>query len=103
MRAYLVSDNLDSLVGLRLAGIEGRVARGPEESKSAIEAALEDPELGILVLTEKVAETVPDLVQALRERGELPLVVEVPDRHGMHRAADFLTAYVRDAIGVNLG
>jgi V/A-type H+-transporting ATPase subunit F len=103
MRAYLVSDNLDSLVGLRLAGIEGRVARGPEESKSAIEAALEDPELGILVLTEKVAETVPDLVQALRERGELPLVVEVPDRHGMHRASDFLTAYVRDAIGVNLG
>ena len=99
----MISDNLDSLVGLRLAGIEGRVARGPEESKSAIEAALEDPEVGILVLTEKVAENVPDLVQALRERGELPLVVEVPDRHGMHRAADFLTAYVRDAIGVNLG
>ncbi|MFA0887857.1 MAG: V-type ATP synthase subunit F [Synergistales bacterium] len=103
MRAFLISDNLDSLVGLRLAGIEGRVARGPEESKNAIEEALEDPELGILVLTEKVAEIVPDLVQALRERGELPLVVEVPDRHGMHRAADFLTAYVRDAIGVNLG
>ncbi len=70
---------------------------------TAIQSAIEDPEVGILVLTEKVAETVPDLVQSLRERGELPLVVEVPDRHGMHRAADFLTAYVRDAIGVNLG
>lgn len=103
MRAYLVSDNLDSLVGLRLAGIEGCVARAPEEIERAIQSAIEDPETGILVLTEKVAETVPDLVQSLRERGELPLVVEVPDRHGMHRAADFLTAYVRDAIGVNLG
>lgn len=103
MRAFLLSDNLDSLVGLRLAGIEGRVARGAEEITEAIRAVLDDPEVGILVLTEKVAETVPDLVQGLRERGELPLVVEVPDRHGMHRAADFLTAYVRDAIGVNLG
>lgn len=103
MRAFLISDNLDSLVGLRLAGIEGIVARGPDEVAGAIRSALEDPELGILVLTEKVAESVPDLVQSLRERGELPLVVEVPDRHGMHRAADFLTAYVRDAIGVNLG
>ncbi len=103
MRAFLVSDNLDSLVGLRLAGIEGIVAREPDEVRNAIRSALEDPELGILVLTEKIAETVPDLVQSLRERGELPLVVEVPDRHGMHRAADFLTAYVRDAIGVNLG
>lgn len=103
MRAFLISDNLDSLVGLRLAGIEGLVARGPDEVAGAIRSALEDPELGILVLTEKIAESVPDLVQSLRERGELPLVVEVPDRHGMHRAADFLTAYVRDAIGVNLG
>jgi V/A-type H+-transporting ATPase subunit F len=103
MRAFLVSDNLDSLVGLRLAGIEGIVAREPDEVRNTIRSALEDPELGILVLTEKIAETVPDLVQSLRERGELPLVVEVPDRHGMHRAADFLTAYVRDAIGVNLG
>ncbi len=102
MRAYLLSDNLDSLVGLRLAGIEGRIARGADECRKAIEEVLEDPEIGILVLTEKVAETVPDLVQGLRERGELPLVVEIPDRHGMRRAADFLTAYVRDAIGVNL-
>jgi len=42
-------------------------------------------------------------VRGLRERGELPLVVEIPDRHGTSRPQDFLTAYVRDAIGVNLG
>lgn len=72
MRAFLVSDNLDSLVGLRLAGIEGIVAREPDEVRNAIRSALEDPELGILVLTEKIAETVPDLVQSLRERGNCP-------------------------------
>ena len=103
MRAFLVSDNLDSIVGLRLAGIEGRVARGSEEVESAIRSALEDPELGILVLTEKVAAWAPDTVRGLREKGELPLLVEIPDRHGTGRPQDFLTAYVRDAIGVNLG
>ena len=53
MRAFLVSDNLDSLVGLRLAGIEGLVARAPEEIERAIQSAIEDPEVGILVLRKK--------------------------------------------------
>ena len=48
------------------------------------------------------AALIPDLMQKLRERGELPLVVEIPDRHGTQRGPDFLTRYVRDAIGVKM-
>jgi V/A-type H+-transporting ATPase subunit F len=54
------------------------------------------------VLTEKAALEVPDVVRDLRQSGELPLVVEIPDRHGTKRPADFLTRYLQEAIGVKV-
>lgn len=102
MRAYLVSDNHDTLVGMRLAGIEGVVVHGYEETSKAMEQALLFDDVAIIAITEKAASLVPDIMQKLREHGELPIVVEIPDRHGTKRGSDFLTRYVRDAIGVKM-
>jgi len=102
VRAFLVSDNHDSLAGLRMAGIGGVVVSGAEDARAALRSSLELENLGILLVTEKVAAWVPEDVRRLRESGELPLVVEIPDRHGTSRGQDFLTRYVRDAIGVKM-
>ena len=98
MKAYLVSDNHDSLVGMRLAGI----VHTPDETYAAIEAALKMRNLAILAITEKAAEMAEEIIQQLRERGDLPLVVEIPDRFGTKRGPDFLTRYVQEAIGVKM-
>lgn len=102
MRAFLVSDNHDTLVALRLAGIKGVMAHGPEEIESSVREALLSSDIGILVLTEKAAAVIPELVREIRESRTLPLLVEVPDRHGSGRGKDFLTSYVRNAIGVTI-
>ena len=103
MKGFLVSDNHDSLVLLRLAGIRGVRVQGPEETAEAIEDVLMNkPDVGILVITEGAAAQVPALVKSLRQRDEPPLLVEIPDRHGSRRESDFLTGYIRDAIGVRI-
>ena len=102
MRAFIVSDNHDSLAGLRMAGIGGVLVSGAEDARSALGAAVDMRDLGILLVTEKVVAWIPEDVRRLRESGELPLVVEIPDRHGTSRGQDFLTRYVRDAIGVKM-
>ena len=33
MRAYVISDNLDTLTGMRLAGCDGEIARTPDEAR----------------------------------------------------------------------
>ena len=33
---------------------------------------------------------------------KLPLIIEVPDRHGTGRKPDFITSYVNEAIGLKL-
>ncbi|GAB6280490.1 MAG: V-type ATP synthase subunit F [Thermovirga sp.] len=102
MRAFLVSDNHDSLVGMRIAGIPGVLSHGRDETLKAVREALERDDLGILVLTEKAAAEVPEVVRELRQSGELPIVVEIPDRHGTKRPPDFLTRYLQEAIGVKV-
>ena len=102
MRAFLISDNHDSLVGMRLAGIEGVLVHTPDETYEAVKQALKIRDLAILAITEKAAEMAQDIVQQLRERGDLPLVVEIPDRFGTKRGPDFLTRYVQEAIGVKM-
>ncbi len=103
MRAFLVSDNHDTLVLLRLAGITGVIAQGMDATRSAVQQALSMRDLGILVMTEKAVAAVPDIAQELRESGRLPLLVEIPDRHGSVRGNDALTRYITNAIGVKLG
>ncbi len=98
-----MSDNHDTLVLLRLAGIPGIVVHGPEETAEAIGDVLSNrTDVGILVITEKAASEIPALVKSLRERDDPPLLVEIPDRHGSRRESDFLMRYIRDAIGVRI-
>lgn len=98
----MISDNHDTLVLLRLAGIGGVVAHGPAETARALSSALSMKDLGILLITELAAESVPDKVKEMRSGGALPLLIEIPDRHGTRRGADFLSQYIREAIGVKL-
>ena len=98
----MISDNHDTLVLLKLAGINGVVTHGSVETAKALSAALAMKDVGILLMTELAAETIPERVRELRSGGSLPLLIEIPDRHGTRRGADFLTRYIREAIGVRL-
>ena len=102
MRMFLISDNGDTLTGMRLAGVEGVVVRTRDELRAALEKALADRELGILLLMERFGREFPELIDDVKLHHRLPLIVEIPDRHGTGRAPDFITSYVNEAIGLKL-
>ena len=49
---YLISDNIDTLTGMRLAGVEGVIVHEHDELKEALERTIADKEIGIILLTE---------------------------------------------------
>lgn len=102
MKMYLISDNTDTLTGMRLAGVEGVIAHSYEEVKSALDTALSKKDIGILLLTEALGRQFPDLVRTIRSEHKMPLLIEIPDRHGTGRRPDFITSYVNEAIGLKL-
>ena len=87
---------------MRLAGIEGTIARTAEETEAAIERARRDPEIAILLINENLAALCPALVSDLKMNSARPLLVEIPDRHHTHRAPDSITRYIREAVGVKV-
>ena len=102
LKFYLISDNIDTATGLRLAGIDGVVVHEDYEVESALKTAMADESVGIILMTERLVSLCPDLVYDLKLNTVRPLIVEIPDRHGNGRAKDSISKYVREAIGVRI-
>ena len=102
MKMFLISDNVDTQTGMRLAGVEGVVVHEREELYDTLQKTLADKEIGIILLTEKFGKEFPDILEDVRLNHKLPLLIEIPDRHGTTRGENFITSYVNEAIGVKL-
>ena len=102
MKMYLISDNVDTYTGMRLAGVEGVVVHERSELKESLEYAVSDKEIGIILLTEKFGREFPEIIDEVRLHHKTPLTIEIPDRHGTGRKPDFITSYVNEAIGLKL-
>lgn len=102
MKMYLISDNIDTLTGMRLAGVEGAVVHERQELKEALDKVLTDKSIGIILLTEKFGREFPEIIDNVKLERKFPLIVEIPDRHGTGRKANFITSYVKEAIGLKL-
>ncbi|MCT4686688.1 V-type ATP synthase subunit F [Vallitalea sp.] len=102
MKMYLISDNIDTKTGMRLAGVEGVVVHEIEEIRSALDEALKDRDIGIILITEKLGKLIGDKIKDIKLNYHTPLIVEIPDRHGTGRTPDSITKYVREAIGLKI-
>lgn len=102
MKFFCVSDNIDTQLGMRLAGIEGVVVHEPEEVQKELEKACDDESIGIVLVSEKLMKLCPDLIYEMKLRRKFPLIVEIPDRHGTSNISDTITTYVRESIGVKI-
>ena len=95
MRMFLISDNVDTLTGMRLAGIDGVVVHEKHE-------VLSQKDIGIILMTEKLGKEIPEIVDDIKLNRTFPLLLEIPDRHGSGRRPDFITAYINEAIGIKI-
>lgn len=102
MRMYLISDNVDTFTGMRLAGVDGVIIHSKKHLKEQLDKAIADKTIGVLLITEKLSSEFPEIIDDVKLNRKLPLIVEIPDRHGTGRKSDFITSYVNEAIGVKL-
>ena len=102
MRTMLISDNNDTLVGMRLGGVKSVLASNREEVIEAIEFALSKEEVGILIVTERVFDMAKAELLDIRMNRRTPLIVEIPDRHGQIRDDNYSTQYINESVGINL-
>ena len=102
MRFFLLSDNIDTQMGMRLAGIEGVVVHERQEVLEELEKAMHMEDVAIILMTTKLIQTCPDVISELKLKLKKPLIVEIPDRHGSAKIGETIDRYVSEGIGVKL-
>jgi V/A-type H+/Na+-transporting ATPase subunit F len=102
MKFFLISDNVDTLTGMRLAGVKGVLVHERSEILAAIDDACNNKDIGILLVTELLSERVPEELKAVRLDMTKPIVTIIPDRHGERRRSDYITNYIKESIGLKI-
>lgn len=102
MKSFLISDNRDTFVGMRLAGVNGVVVHSKEEASDKIKECISDNEIGVLILTEKIVDMLKDEVMRLKQKSRKPLIIEIPDRYGTNRGYDAISTYIKESVGIKI-
>ena len=101
MRYFVIGDE-DAVLGFGLAGIQGLKAENPKEAESAFKTALEDRDVGIIIIEDRIADMIRPVVDKYIFTEEFPLIVEVPGRTGKNPERPGIRAMVNEAIGIKL-
>ena len=102
MKCYLISDNIDTQMGMRLAGINGVVVHKADEVLSALRNAVKDDSIAVIFVTTKLMELCREEISAMKLDLRRPLIAEIPDRHGGSRITESLGKYMNDAVGIKI-
>lgn len=102
MQFYLISDNLDTKTGMRLAGIDGVVVGNENEVRAELNKAAENPDIAVVLLTDKLVRMCGDYIYDFKLKKKRPLIVEIPDRHASSDITSTISRYLQEAIGISL-
>ncbi len=65
-----------------LGGVRGAVARTPGQVQELLTRCWEEPEVGLVLITERLADQVREAVDEARRDRLRPLILEIPDLAG---------------------
>ncbi len=81
MRIVVIADPRTCLA-FSLGGIDTRPVDGPEEAAMMLKSLQVDKEVGLILITERIADTIREQVDQVVLGSPLPLLLEIPDTRG---------------------
>lgn len=99
---YNVIGDQDTILGFGLVGVGGTTVTTKEQARAAFDRALQNDEIGVIIITEAVASMIRSVVDRYVFTEDFPLIVEIPDRHGPDPDRPDMRSLVNQAIGINL-
>jgi len=92
----------DTAVGMRLAGIK-ELYISNNNSLEIWKKLVEREDIGILFITEKIAEDIEKHLKDFRLRYNIPIIVEIPDKKGkIEGHENFISHLIKKAVGIEV-
>lgn len=80
MRLFLISDNTDTLTGMRLAGVEGVMAKDRTAVSDALESVLDDGNIAAVLINKSLFVLCEDIIQEFKKAHSSVVITQIPDR-----------------------
>ncbi len=101
MRLFLISNSSETLTGMRLAGIEGKLAMDENSVEKALDKAVKQGDIAIILMNKSLFDMCGESVKNFRKTYTCPLLIDIPDK-GSVSGRDSLAGYVRETVGINI-
>jgi V/A-type H+-transporting ATPase subunit F len=103
MRISVIGD-FDTIVGFRLAGIkDAHEVEDPKEAVEILRELIRDEDVGLIIITERLADEIRSETKKMFEGRVTPLLVEIPDKSGpIEKKVDPIKELIRKAVGVEI-
>ncbi|HGJ64079.1 TPA: Vacuolar H+transporting two-sector ATPase F subunit [bacterium] len=101
MKFILIGDE-HTVLGYSLIGIQGVVVKTAQEALDALSSASKDPEIGVILITQRIASLIQYEVNNARLAMSIPVVLEIPDRQGPLEGRESAMNIIQRLIGIKV-
>ena len=99
---YFVIGDEDTVLGFGLVGVDGEVVTSRDEAEDLFSRAIQEKEIGIVIITERAADLIRERVDRYVFTEDFPLILEIPDRKGRLEGRPSLREVANSAIGISV-
>ncbi len=103
MRISVLGDK-DTVLGFSLTGIKDLYhVEDSEKARDVLKKIINEPEIGVIILSEKFAVELRDDIKRMREQKPLyPILIEIPDKKGSIPKEDPIRLLIKRAVGLDV-
>ena len=101
MRSVIVADNKETVIGLRLAGVDGRLIKNDENVMKLIDELISDENIGIIMITQKIFFKNYDELLERKLKEKETLIIEIPGFNEKAKESS-ISDHIQSSIGVKL-
>ncbi len=101
MRSIIITDNEDTIVGLRLAGIEGKLVNNESKVIPIVDGLINDGNIGIIMITQDLFHKNYDALLERKLKEKELMIIEIPSfKEEMKKS--LITEHIRNSVGLKL-
>lgn len=101
MRFYIIGDK-DTVMAFSLLGIEGAVVDLRIDILNALHRAIKNREIGIILITEILAERIKDVLNDILIKKKCHLILQIPDINGPIPGKYSVEDFAYSALGMKI-
>lgn len=100
MKSFLITKERETLVGLRLSGIQGEIIKDSHKILEKIDALIKDESIGIILITQSIFTDMQEEIIKRKLEATETLIISIP-AFGETLNRNLITNHIKESIGLD--